>query len=232
MRHVNYCEWADYLERLFGKAGLAVEEVVDISCGTGNMFLELVARGYSVCGFDSSVDMVRLARAKVAAGGLVPQVWVGAMQEFSCATLVDAVLCTYDSLNYCQSLDRVRPVFDNAAMALRKGGVFIFDLSTRHNSKRNFQNYYCKDETPEYKYIRQSYYKSRERIQVNEFLLWQRAPASRTFRELHEQRIYAIDEVISTIPSSLFEVRGVFDGFTLRDGTERSDRVHFLLQRV
>ena len=51
------------------------------------------------------------------------------------------------------------------------------------------------------------------------------------FAETHVQRIYTLDELQERIQTSAFELLGAFDGFTFDDGSERSDRVHYVLRR-
>ena len=53
------------------------------------------------------------------------------MRSFDCPKPVDAVTCLYASLNHLSGPDELRMTFRCAAMHLRPGGTFIFDLNTR-----------------------------------------------------------------------------------------------------
>ncbi|MFQ5750570.1 MAG: hypothetical protein ACE5HI_01115, partial [bacterium] len=52
------------------------------------------------------------------------------------------------------------------------------------------------------------------------------------YKEVHQQRIYRIDEIKRAIPLDCFKIVGIYDGFSNRLGSEKSDRVHFVLKRI
>ncbi len=232
MRHVNYREWSLYLQRLFTRAGITVNQVLDMSSGTGSLALNLSELGFRVCGFDASAAMVGIAKKKLGREGRhkIP-LWVASMRRFSLLRPCHAAVCTYDSLNYCLDLDACVSVFNAVAEVLSPGGVFVFDVSTVRNSRQNFYDYYDRERTAGFKYIRQSYYLPSESKQVNEFFITHLAEPGLTYHERHVQRIYPLREILSAIPPDLFEVVGMFDGFTTRPATERAERAHFLLKK-
>lgn len=231
MRHVRYSDWAAYLKRVFVHAEAEVSKVLDISCGTGSLLLELAHLGFDVAGFDASPAMAKVARQKCKDKQVSVEIWCAAMQHFCVSSRFDAVVSTYDSVNYCLTASALNSVFHSVAAAVRPGGVFVFDISTTRNSKQYFRNYYDRGRTASFEYVRQSYYLIQNQRQVNEFYV-RRLPHDEGYRyEKHQQRIYTIDEIKSIIPGDDFQLMGVFDGFTLRTGTEMSDRVHFLLMR-
>jgi SAM-dependent methyltransferase len=229
MRHVDYERWAHYLCRLLERAEPPVRTVLDIACGTGTLPLRLRAQGLTVLAFDASFEMVRIARSKADPLDTRLRFWCGDMQHFVLSQPVDAVICTYDSLNYCLDLEGVSRVFQCVHHVLRPGGVFIFDVCTERNSRRNFHHYRENDECGDWYYMRRSYFVPHDSLQVNEFLLHDQKERKWYF-ESHEQRIYRLSELKKTIPSQ-FSIAGIYDGFTVRPGTEKSDRVHFLLRK-
>lgn len=231
MRHVNYRDWAAHLRRLFSYADIAVNDVLDISCGTGSLMLELRGLGYHVAGFDASHAMVRIAQRKFKTKQARGRIWCGRMECVAVSKRFDAVVSTYDSVNYCLRADALRLAFEQVASVLRQGGVFVFDISTTRNSRQYFQNYYDRDKTEAFEYVRQSYYLSQSQRQVNEFYVRRLADGKTFFYEKHQQRIYTIDEIENIIPSESFNLIGVYDGFSLQPGSEESDRVHFMLKR-
>ena len=231
MRHVQYGKWAAYLAGMFKKTKLDVRTVLDISCGTGSLLLELSRRGFQGCGFDRSHEMIRIAKKKVELEKRSLSVWCGAMQQFSVSGQYDAVVSNYDSLNYCMNIESCLQVFDNAAAALKNEGMFIFDICTEKNSNRHFRNFFERDGTDEFEYIRQAYYNPVKHIQTNEFSIHWSTGDRKPHLEVHHQRIYKIAELRKSIPDRLFEVLGVYDGFSRQPGTEDSERVHFVLRK-
>ena len=230
MRHVNYGRWAQYLRDLFCQADLEVTDVLDIACGTGNLMIKLSELDFKVAGFDESLGMVQAAKGKARGRKLRIPIWRASMMSFAVKQPVDAIVCTYDSINYCMNESACAAVFERASEAILPGGVFIFDICTVKNSRKHFRRYYEKEETEEFLYIRQSYYIASKSIQVNEFYIqWESSPL---IHEIHQQRIYRIDEIVKIIPAQSFQLIGMYDGFSMKGGSEESERVHFLLRRI
>ena len=232
MRHVDYHRWAQYITELFRKSQIDVRDVLDIACGTATVISKLHDFGYRVAAFDSSNTMVQVAKKKLAEKEIDIPIWQGSMHDFKIKEPMAAIICNYDSFNYCMDTTACISVLKNVAHALKPGGLFIFDISTAKNSKKNFKNYYETDQTDEFQYVRQSYYLANKKQQVNEFFINWKSKKHRRFREVHKQRIYKLDEIEQVIPSDSFELIGIYDDFSLRKGTEKSDRVHFVLKRL
>ncbi len=232
MRHVNYPRWARYVIDLFGLAGeRAVANVLELACGTGKMLVELAKSGYNVFGTDYSFHM-----AQQAAEALAPfaknRVWRGDMQTLAVAAPVDAAICLYDSFNYCLEPKAARQTVDRVAHAVRRGGLFIFDVCTERNCRRNFLNYYEKDDYLEFAYVRRAAFKPYRKIQINEFFITNEIAGGPSLYERHVQRIYSLREIEAMIDPRQWVVAGCFDGMSRRPGTEKSDRVHFVLKRL
>jgi len=229
MRHVDYANWAAYLFRVFQKARVPVKEVLDISCGTGSLLLALREYDFRLAGLDASSHMLRVAQRRLRSHGLDIPLWQARMNAFAVAKPIQAVVCTYDSINYCLSIEEVKQTLINVSEVLRPGGVFVFDICTLANSTKNFRHYYETDATEEFSYVRKSYFQSRLKIQVNKFLIRRHGSA---FLEIHKQRIYRIEEIRAVIPEKRFDLVGIYDGFSFREGSEKSTRVHFCLRKV
>ncbi len=60
MSDVDYNNWAQYLHRFLSKAG--AKNVLEVSCGTGNITFELSALGYDIIASDLSIEMLKIAR--------------------------------------------------------------------------------------------------------------------------------------------------------------------------
>jgi SAM-dependent methyltransferase len=56
-------------------------------------------------------------------------------------------------------------------------------------------------------------------------------PLYEKFTEAHEQKVFSVSEIEKTIPKKRFTVLGVWDGYTFRKYSSRSERVHFLLRK-
>ncbi|MGH7600855.1 MAG: class I SAM-dependent DNA methyltransferase [bacterium] len=232
MRHVNYPRWTRYVIDLFTLAGeRAVARVLELACGTGKTLVELAKSGYNVFGVDYSFYMAQQA-AETLAPFAKNHVWRGDMQTLAVAEPVDAVLCLYDSFNYCLEPKAARQTLNSVAHAVRRGGLFIFDICTERNCRRNFLNYYERDDYLEFSYVRRASFKPYRKMQINEFFITNEIAGGPSLYERHVQRIYSLREIEAMIDPEQWMMAGCFDGMSRRPGTEKSDRVHFVLKRL
>jgi len=118
--------WASFLDELWSADSEGVRSVLDLCCGTGLLAAELIARGYRVVGVDASEAMLALARER-----LGPEVVLSRMTlpDLAVAARFDAVVCTFDGLNYLTPHE-LRLTMAAVAGCLRPAGWFVFDLHT------------------------------------------------------------------------------------------------------
>ena len=228
MRHVDYAEWARYIDSLFVRHGAEPSTVVDLACGTGNVTTQLHRVGYSMSGVDRSGAMVKVAQTK--------SVDLGNPVSFSCGDLrqLDAIgpyggaVCLYDSFNYLTTKTDIDLALTEVSGVLEPSGMFIFDVCTERNSRLHFQDVQETEQGPGFVYSRHSYYDTEQRVQFNSFEIRfdGQEPA---VTETHAQRIYSHEEMLERIGVSQFELVAAYDGFTFSKGSDESDRVHFVL---
>ncbi len=113
------------LENLVLRHLPAKANVLDLCCGTGQLAQALIALGYQVTGLDGSEEMLHFARENAPAGEFI----VADARSFKLPDTYHAVVSTFDSLNHIMTLEELRDVFRNVYAALRKGGLFLFDLN-------------------------------------------------------------------------------------------------------
>ena len=141
---VNYKKVADYIESIFDLYNAKPEIILDLACGTGNLTLELDKRGYDMIGLDLSYEMLSVASSKKRKGGNCRNIlWTNQdMSDFELYGTVDAVICSFDSLNYILEREDLEKCLKLVYNYLNCGGVFIFDI----NSKYKFEKIYGKND--------------------------------------------------------------------------------------
>jgi ubiquinone/menaquinone biosynthesis C-methylase UbiE len=125
---VFYREWRRWLRAAMAGRGVRPRVLVDLACGTGNSTVPWVSRGRLVVGVDRSEAMLRVARRKSSAVRWHHQ----DLTRLRLAERADAVTCHFDALNHVLREAELQRVFDNVARILVPGGLFQFDLNTRH----------------------------------------------------------------------------------------------------
>ncbi|MCL2158868.1 MAG: methyltransferase domain-containing protein [Oscillospiraceae bacterium] len=130
----DYKKVADYIEQLFGHCQKKPETVLDLACGTGNLALELEARGYDLTALDLSSDMLALATSKKSGGNIF---WTNQdMCDFELYGTVDAAVCCFDSLNYVCDEAALKKCFALVNNYLNPGGIFVFDVNSKYMFER------------------------------------------------------------------------------------------------
>lgn len=227
MAHVDYGEWAAYIHALLARFAPHATRVVDLACGTGNVSFALHHLGYEVTGVDRSEAMLQVAREK--ATGTSVEFVQRDLRQLAGLGVFDAATCLYDSINYLLAPADIDAALRGVQAMVRPGGLFIFDICTERNSLRYFRNMRDSERGPGFSYERRSIYDPDRRLQSNHFRI-RRDGSDIALEETHVQRIYSIADMAARVEASAWELLALCDGFTLNQGTEKSDRVHFVVR--
>ncbi len=227
MEHVDYDTWAKYAVNLHRLFRMNLSEVTDLACGTGTLALKLAEWGLNVVGVDGDPRMIDVARAKHLPNGRQARFYVGDLRDKLPEYDQDLVLCLYDSMNYLLDAAHVVQFFRRVRPALRDEGLFIVDCSTESNSLTHFSNM---DQTERLKGVvvsRRAWYDPAERIQNNSFEIYPKGENT-VYLEHHQQRIWRVNDIVEMLQQAGFKCLAKYDGYTFKQGGERSDRVHFV----
>ncbi len=231
MSHVNYDKWADYIIEIVNRHNVQVQRILDISCGTGTLCLKLARKEYSVFGSDASLPMLKIARKKTLDLNKEIPFWRANMINFALNFEPDLIISLYDSMNYLLTEAEWGKCLSGVYHALREGGLFIFDVSTIHNSRYVFGDFSQRENLYDAVYFRKSRFDKRTMIQETLFEIRFKQQPNRVFCEKHQQRIRWLDEVEQLIKESPFKRIARYNGFSFDTGAENSERVHFVLQK-
>jgi len=228
MRHVDYKRWARHVVDLLKLGGMKEGTILEAACGTGTLSLLLPRRRFTILAFDSSEEMLAIARRKAQRRPDI-MFFRADLTSFRPPAPVDAVICLYDSVNYLIDPGDVRRFLECVRAALLPGGLLIMDAATEHNSVSNTALLRDSGTVRSASYIRDNYYVPEEKIHYTEFTI---RTTEGTFLERHRERLYSEKEIDGFLRRARFgEVRGL-DDFNFGPATAESDRMHFLAKAV
>jgi SAM-dependent methyltransferase len=232
MGHVEYGEWADFVDRAAARFGAGRRaEVLELGAGTGVVGSMLRGMGYGYVASDISFPMCRVASAK---RGL--PVCAADARHLPFKKKFDMAIFLYDGINYLFTQDDYRKLFASVFDALAPEGLFLFDITTRENSTVHFMNYLDFEDYGDFSYARESYFDIKKSIQHNDFTIYRRSDANpgyyEKYTEKHRQKVFSVLEIERMVPKKRFAVLGIWDGYSFRKYTGRSLRVHFLLRKI
>jgi len=208
-REFNYTRISDFVERTLG-CELRDAEVLDACCGTGTLAYVLGQRGAHVAGIDRSSRMIEIAKAKVRSAGLSDIVKLFQADVVNSALprrKFDLAMSTFDSMNYL-SPPQLKATLSAVARSLKSGGIFVFDINSRHKLQNVFGNTTYSEDFPDYRYI------WRNRLDASQTFIDFEIEIFRTKQpdgsylcrdlERHRQFIYDVDDLVSHLEDAGF----------------------------
>lgn len=229
MSHVKYYDWISLIESItlqFSKAQSTT--IFEIGGGTGNLGIKLLEKGYTYTGSDISFNMSKQAKKKKLPFFCADACFLPVKIKF------DLIIFLYDGINYLKNLHDYKKMFNDVSFCLNPGGLFLFDITTKVNSYRYFLDFLDYSEYQGSSIIRKSYFNLRNASQINDFTIFSPFLSENNLytkqRESHVQKLFSTEQIKSTIPNTLFKCIGIWDGFSMKNYTKESERIHFLLK--
>ncbi len=228
MKNVNYIRWCDYIESIFHLYGLEPKKVLDVACGTGALTVLLASKGYQMTGLDKAVGMLEIAKQKAEKQKFQITFQHGDMLNFQLDQQFDAILCTYDSINYATNEDELNTMFKTVSNHLAPNGLFIFDITTERNIVEHFHNRTFSQNHQDYSYIWKNNYMFHTKM-CRTFLTFfiREGELFRRYEEVHMQRIFEVSTVSNLLKAAGYNMLSALDMYTFNKWNRSSDRINF-----
>lgn len=230
---IDYCEWADFLERIINRHyNNAPELILDLGCGTGRMTIELARRGYDMIGVDIAPEMLDIARENASARGVGERtLWLCQdMRSFELYGTVDIVISCLDSINHLTSPKDLLTCLRLVHNYLVPDGLFIFDI----NGKAKFEAVYADNsyvmETDDAMCVWQNYYNQRTRLCDFYITLFKEQEGGRYERydDFQRERMYTLRSVKGHLQCAGFEFIGAYSDYDFKRATDECNRIYIV----
>lgn len=222
--------WADFsrkagpaLARLLRAVGVPAGRVVDLGCGTGHVALALSRRGYDVLGIDRSREVVELARTRAPRA----RFRVGHMEGLRLPRGADAVVSTFDALNYVVDPSRFWGLFVGIHGVLRPGGVLLFDMSTPARFRRTEPHVQLRRGRGLHLTLESLWDPKGQLATLRLTGFVKRGEHWERFEEQHVQRAYDVEEIEALLSGAGFEFERL-SGYWDATDVKRPERVFYL----
>ncbi|KAA3619809.1 MAG: class I SAM-dependent methyltransferase [Calditrichaeota bacterium] len=234
MRHVNYQRWYKFVSAIVNKHHVGGANILEMACGTGKMLEQFIRAGWMAVGVDKSAAMLDRAKRRIPMEFQENNLIVGDMRDSRIYGEFSAVICLYDSINYCMTEEELKKSLQNMLDNLLAGGVLIFDICTIYNCSHNFRDYHEKEFYRDLDYTREAYFNPATNQQTNEFWITESEREEIIYHEKHIQQMYRISVVKKIIEEEIgsCKILGIFENYTRRVGSEKSERVHFVVKKT
>lgn len=127
---------ADYVTKIAGlKKG---DSVLDAACGVGRIAVELAALGMDVTGVDITKPVLEAAAQSAEDEGVSLTLLNQDLRTFTSSKKFDCAINLYTSFGYCDTEDEDMMILRNIAGALKQGGTFIMECTSRETAVMYF----------------------------------------------------------------------------------------------
>ncbi len=227
---------AAHLPEILARFGAAPGSALDVACGQGQFAVALAVAGLHVAGLDQSAAMLAYAGQRAAAAGVALDLRQGDMRALPFHSEFDLVTCWYDSLNYLLTPEDLGAAFRSAAMALRPGGLYVFDLNTRRSLLVQWQSLPChlQQDTADMLEIHTNSFDYEADIASVRIICLGRLADGNWARteEVHRQRAYPLEQVEEMLRAAGLEVLACWGSLdTYAAPTAEANRAWFVARR-
>ena len=222
----DYENWSQYLILKLKQYPLSVG--LDVGCGGGWFTRAFQKCGYQMTGVDISEQMLDFAQETAMKAGLRSEYILADITKQKFPKRYDFVTAINDCINYVPK-NKINLAFKNIGGALKKGGIFLFDISSERKILEKVANNVSVDDRDDITYM--SFNKQEIDGVTMDVTLFVKDKDGRFERldERHRQYIYTEEEIITALQANGFTVLQV-EGH-LGEDKRTSDRLCFTARR-
>ena len=222
----DYENWSQYLIEKLKKFPL--KNGVDIGCGGGWFTRRFSKEGYVMTGVDVSREMLDKAQETAMKEGVRAEYIIGDISRLKLPRRFSFAVAVNDLVNYLPK-DKLVPAFKNVCGALLKGGVFLFDVSSKRKFEEKIANTVSVDDREEITYLSFNH-EEEDGVTMDVTLFVKDAQGGYTrLDERHRQYAYTEEEICAALEKGGFTLLQV-EGH-LGEHKDESDRLCFVARK-
>ena len=223
----DYENWSQYL--IMKLKSYPVSVGLDVGCGGGWFTRAFQKQGYQMTGLDVSAEMLDFAQQTALKQGVRSEYILGDITKIKLPKRFDFVTAINDCFNYVPK-NKFNTAIKNVGASLKKGGLFLFDVSSEGKIREKIANTVCADDRDDITYL--AFNKQESDGVTMDVTLFVKRPDGAFDRldETHRQYIYTEQEITDALIKNGFEILSV-EGH-LGEAKETSDRLVFFAQKT
>ena len=221
----DYENWSQYF--ILKLKSFGVQTGLDIGCGGGYFTRAFTRAGFQMTGMDISPQMLDTAQRKALEEGARAEYILGDISKKKPQKRFEFVTAINDLINYIPK-DKLKSALKNIHASLKKGGVFLFDVSSPRKFQTKIANTVSVDDRDEVTYLAFNRLEGDKAIlEVTLFI----KDGEKYIRkdETHLQYVYTEEELCAALEESGFTVLEI-EGH-LGEEKSQSDRICFTAKK-
>lgn len=201
---------------------------LDIGCGSGVFTRAFAKKGCLMSGADLSAEMLSVAEEKTREEGIRANYFQADVTKLKTLGKYDFAVSSNDVINYVPK-NKLGSAFKNVAKGLKKGGAYVFDVSSPCKFAEKINGKVSADDRENVTYLSFGNVEGDvATLDVTLFVKRKDGTFDR-FDELHTQYIYTQEEIENTLCEAGFEVVSVTGIFG--EETDKTDRLCFAARK-
>lgn len=216
MQDVNYKQWTEYIIGLIQEQGENPKNILELGCGTGNITVELLEKGYEVVGVDMSEEMLEIAEEKTEKYGDKAILIEQDITELDFDVYeIDTVIAVNDTFNYILEKEKLKNLLAYLHPRIKTGGQLVFDISSEYKLRHILGKNTFGESFEDMAYLWENYYDEETRQVFMEINIFEKQKELyERLTESHVQKAYAKDEIIQLLKEAGFRNIKVYADFS------------------
>ncbi len=230
MYDVDYHAWAAYIDSFLSE--IRPRKIIEACCGTGNITLRLIRKGYQVTPFDLSDEMLRIAQQKARKSGKKITFLKQDMREMD-LPVHDALVCACDGVNYLSTEDDLLQFFKAAYKCIKPSGYFLFDMSSLYKMEHILGNELFFEDRDELSFFWQNKLeKEKNQVELSITFFIRDVDGKYTREdETQIQYFYPAEIILSLLKEAGFVKADAYGFMTRELPAENADRIQFCAKK-
>jgi ubiquinone/menaquinone biosynthesis C-methylase UbiE len=209
----------DFYKELALESG---KKALELGVGTGRVAIHLANAGITVVGIDNSVNMLKIARKKLAAQTKAVRKHVilkkGDMRNFELKQLFDFIYIPASTFDHNITEEEQRQTLNCIYKHLKKNGTFAFDLEQATPDKPSTSWWIDRKEIERGKMVVRSIFTRRDMVKhiitLDLFFdVYQNGKLLERYHEYGEAAIISKDEITKLLEQNGLEVKNIYGDF-------------------
>lgn len=206
-----------------------MKDILELGCGSGNITIELLEKGYDIVGVDFSDEMLEIAKEKTI--DYKDRIFF-LNQDIRDIDIdiyeIDTVIAANDTFNYITDEDELKYIFKYIYDRLKKGGAFVFDISSYYKISTILANNTFGETTENMAYIWENFYdEQEEEIQMDINIFVKEGENYLRFEEFHTQKAHKTEKIKELLENSGYENILVYGDFEYSEKINDAERIFF-----
>ena len=227
----DYENWSQYLIKAllhYGALQVGKDTGLDVGCGGGYFTRSLQRYGFEMTGMDVSAEMLDKAQCTAFSEGVRSEYILGDIAKGKIAKKYSFAVSVNDCFNYIEK-SKLKAALKNVYGCLKKGGVFLFDVSSPKKYREKFADAVNVDDRDDVTYF--SFAKTDGQTATLDVTLFAKNSDGTYTRqdETHLQYVHTEEELLTALAEVGFSVLQL-EGH-LGEDKSVSDRLVFVVKK-